>query len=375
MPYQFILEDLAGTARSELAGATAKQFTRAILSMSTANVTVPLWHEQADFMLEGDALLKVVDVQRSSRTNVFHGRLVAAEEVGDASGGSVKATFADGFWTLLRRLCGRSPAGYTMGTALAPVAATAIISDIVDTANAESPTGLRLGSVTPSPATVYTGPHYYRPRGEVIAQLSAVLDGPDWRVDPIDAVASSDPARCTYGELVLAPALATVRLDKAFEYGDGKLNVRSYQRGVSLDGTANRVYHLPTGFPDQTTQAVLTSNDASSQAKRGLLESVVAADITPDQMRQALLDHHIAIRRNARQTITFQPVNDLSTDRLPRLRTDYDVGDIVPFRASVRRGQVLDKRIDVLARIYQVQVDVDPQSGAGQPSLTITPTS
>ena len=61
MAYQFILEDLSGRALSDLPGATGKSFARAILSMSTASVTVPIWHEQADFLLGGDALLHVSD--------------------------------------------------------------------------------------------------------------------------------------------------------------------------------------------------------------------------------------------------------------------------------------------------------------------------
>lgn len=379
MPYTFILEDLAGNGRSELAGAYGKRFTRAILTMGTGGFTLPLWHEEADFVLAGDALLKVVDVNEltGTRANVFHGRLVTAEEVANAEGGSVQATFADGFWPLLRRLCGRSTTGYSNGTALAPVTAAATISDVINTANAESPLGVRLGTVVAGLANTYTGPVYFKPIGELVAELAAVLDGPDWRVEPIDAVASTNPSLAYYGELTVQPVIGTTHLEQPFEYGDGRLNVKSYKRTVSLEGSANRLFNLPAGFPDQATAGVLSSSDAASQSLRGLLEAVVTGELTVDLLRQALLDHHLAVRKGARQVITFDPVNDLSGERLPRLRVDYDVGDVVPFRASVARLDAtgvleLDKRIDVLTRIYQVAVEVD-ERGVGQPTLTVTP--
>lgn len=379
MPYTFLLEDLAGNQVSELPGATSKQFTRALCSMSTAGVVVPLWHEFADFMLQGDALLKVVDINEDtgSRVTCFHGRLVTAEEVAEAGKEQVSATFADGFWELLRRLCGKSTTGYIGGTPLAPILATQVFTDLFAAAEAEAPLGIRLGSVTPTTvANVATGPHFYAKIGEVLAQIAAVLGGPDWRVDPIDKVATSNPSISRYCEMIVAPVIGQTRLDQPFEYGTGRLNVRSYRRGVSNEGTATRLFNLPDQFPEGAG-AVVSASDATAQARRGLLEDVVAAALTVNQMRQALVDLHLSVRKGARQTITFQPVNDLSGERLPRLRTDYDVGDFLPFRAAIERSEddevVFDRRIDSIVRVYQVAVQVDPESGADQPTLTVSP--
>lgn len=376
MAYQFILEDLAGRQRSDLPGATGKQFARAILGMSTASVTVPLWHEQADFLLDGDALLRVSDTSVTPHLDVYRGTLVTAEEKAGDGKGSVKASFADGFWTLTRRLCGKSTTGFSQGTAGAPVAATAIIAALVNATAAESPAGIRMGSVSASPATAYTGPHFYKKVGELIAELSAVLDGPDWRVDPIATTSTTNPALCDYCELVVAPDLGTYRSEQPFEYGDGRLNVKSYSRVVSKESVANAVYNVPSGFPDGAGGPVMTASSPSSQAARGLLEDVVATDLTVDQLRKKLVELHIAVRANPRQTIEFEPVNDLSGERLPKLRVDYDVGDVVPFRAAVRQpgGTIgkLDKRLDILGRIFQVEVTVD-EEGVGQPKFTISP--
>lgn len=377
MAYQFILEDLSGRALSDLPGATGKSFARAILGMSTASVTVPIWHEQADFLLGGDALLRVTDTGVYPHLDVLRARLITAEENAGDGKDTIKASFADGFWTLMKRLCGKSATGFSQGTASSMVAASAIIQSIVAATIAEGPAGIRLGSITASPATAYTGPHFYKKIGELIAELSAVLDGPDWRVDPIATAATSNPALCDYCELVVAPSLGSYLPDHPFEFGDGRLNVKSYNRVVSNEGVGNSFYSLPTGFPD-TAGAVVTATDASSIAARGLLEDVVPTDLTVDTLRQQLVNLHIAIRANPRQAFTFKPVNDLSGERLPRLRADYDVGDVIPFRAAFRRAGgaygVLDKRVDILARIFQVEVTVD-EEGVGQPEFTISPST
>lgn len=175
-----------------------------------------------------------------------------------------------------------------------------------------------------------------------------------------------------YGELAVAPVIGTTRPDAVFEYGDGLLNVSEYRRGVSLEGSINRGYHLPPGFPDNAVQSVLTQQDAPSQAARGLLEDVVAGDLSVDELRTRLLAHHISVRKGPRQTITFTPVVDRA-GRVPRYGVDYVTGDVVPFRASVRKGRTLNKRIDALVRIYQTEVTVDD---LGNPTynLTVTPT-
>lgn len=373
MAYTFILEDLSGRALSELPGATAKEFTRVLNGIGTAQVTVPLWHDQADSLLSGDALLKVVDVVGSQRMNVYHGRMVTAEEVADENGGTIAATFADGLWMLMHRLLGRGAAGISRGTALSPVAATSIVTDFVNACNVEVPTGLQLGTITATPANTYTGPHYFTPAGQLIAQLCGVLDGPDFRVEPIDAVASTNPALCYFTELTVAPAIGQTRLDQPFEYGDGRLNVKSYNRAVSVEGIANRVFSLPPGFPDPAGGGnIVSQQDAASQSARGLFDAMVSTDLIADALRQQLVDHHIAVRKTPRQTITFQPVNDLAGDRVPRLRFDYDVGDVMPFRASVKRSGVLYKRIEVLSRVFQAKVTVD-EKGIGTTELTVVP--
>lgn len=374
MAWHYVLEDLAGVARGELAGATDKTVTPLpVNTLATAGFKVPLDHPDADFLLGGDALLAVYesDVPGYSDQQLrAHLRLVTAEEVADESGkAGVATTWADGLWVLLRRLAGKSKLGYNRGTALAPVDRGTIIADLVNATNAESPSGTVMGNVQAS-STTYAQGWYYRKVAECIAELSATLDGPDYQVRPTPYT-NPGAVGGSYGALDVYTALGATRLDTAFEYGDGLLNVKSYQRAVSMDTTANRVFHLPAGFPD-TTAAVLSAQDAASIAARGLLEDIVAADLSVDDLRTKLLAHHIAVRKGPRQVITFEPVRDLG-GRVPRFGVDWLPGDVVPFRASyLARDGRLVKRIDALVRIYAATFAVD-DVGVATPTLTVTP--
>lgn len=370
MAWVYQISDLAGNEVSEVPGAYGKTCVpQPVNTLGTAGLTVPLGHADADFLLAGDALLKVYETDIPGRVEPllhFHGRLVTAEESAEGTvKDGVACTFADPFWVLLRRLCGKSRAGYSRGTALDKRDRGEIITDLVSTTNSESVSGLRMGNVTASSSTFVSG-WYFQKIAEKIAELSATLDGPDFKVRPIEYAGGY------YGELDVAAVLGAVKLDQAFEYGDGLLNVKSYKRAVSNDGAANKVYNLPPGFPDNVTQSILSDSDAGSIAARGLLEDVVAADLSVDDLRQKLLSHHIAVRRKPRQVITFEPVNDLG-GRIPRFGVDYVNGDVVPFRATFWTPAGPVKRVDALFRIYQTAFSVD-ENGVASPTLTVTPT-
>jgi hypothetical protein len=375
--YAFVLTTLAGTQVSELPLATSKRVTVAGKGQGVSSFVVRAGAD-ADFLLEGDALVRIYDVDdlTGTRTLIGHHRLISAEEVADGSGTSVAAAFADPLWVLIRRLVGKTAGGYSRGTSLAPVDRGTILSELLAATNADSPSGVTLGSLTASSSTYVAG-WYFKPFAEALAELGATLDGPEWRIRPIEFVPpgpGTDEKMGYYGALDLGPALSQIRPDAVFEYGDGPLNVRAYRRAVSLEGSANRLFSLPAGFPDAAVGSILQVEDTPSRNARGLLEAVVPADVVADELRLALLDSHIGIRKGARRTITFEPVRDLTGRRVPKLGRDFNVGDIVPFRASaVNTSGVLVKRINALVRIYSYTVEVD-QAGAGTPTLTVTPT-
>lgn len=366
MGWRFVLTDLQGQAVSELPGISGKTFAKPIGSTATASFTVPLDRDEADALIECDTLLRVYEDTPSGPYLHGHLRQITGEEAVAANSGSVAATFADPSWVLSRRLCGKSTTGYTMGTAVAPVDRGTIIADLLAGTNAESATGVVLGDTTPSSSTYVEG-WAYKPVLEAIAELAATLDGPDWRIRPVEFVPTSGQG--TIGVLDVKASIGQLRPDTIFEFGDGQYNVQSYTRSVTLDGTANRVFHLPA---DPATQTVLSRENGTSIAYRGLLEAVVSADLAPDQLRIALLEHHIAVRSGPKQTITFQPGSSLQN--VPRLGAEdgYDVGDIVTFRASSQRKTGLQKRLNGLFRIYQASVSVN-ELGVATTSLTVVP--
>lgn len=376
MPYRFVITNLSGAEQGEAAGgSSAKRIDIPVCGMATSKLTLRADDELADFLLEGDALLKVYEHEEDGSAQILigHHRLVTAEE--DASDGrhTVAATFADPTWILFRRMVGKStnagaPLAYSDGTALATVDRTTLITNLLGVTNTESPTGIVAYNPVLTGASTYIEGWYFKRVAEGIAELGAALDGPDWRISPVEYGTNGAGV---YGHLIVKPTIGQSRAGAAFEYGDGRLNVRGFKRAVSLEGTANRIWSLPAGFPAAPSGNVMQWNDSASQTARGLLEDVLPSDVTPDALRAGLMYAHLAARKKARQVITFDVIRDLD-DRVPRLGVDFDVGDTVPFRASIQRNGALIKRINITSRIYGYGVSVD-DTGHGIPALTTIP--
>lgn len=368
MRYPFVVANLAGVEQGEIVKTVnqSKQFVPAPLStMGTAGFTVRQDHELADFLLDGDALLKVYQEDAripTGRRLALVARLVTAEEDVASGRASVGTTWADPWWVLMRRLIGKTPLGYSKGTVGAPVDPSAIASDVITLANVEAPSGVVVGDLTNTAPTFVSG-WFYKPAAEAISQLAAAALGPMWRIRP------QEPQAGVYGLLDFG-AFGAMRADAAFEFGDGLLNVKSYKRAVSNEGLANRVFHLPPGYPTQSVGEVLSDQDAASIAARGLLEAVVSADISVDDLRRKLLGYHLAVRKISKHTITFQPVGDASK-ALPIYGVDFDNGDLLPFRAWARKKAQSYLRVDATVRLYQTQISVS-DAGTGTPSFTVT---
>lgn len=366
MRYPFVVAGLNGVEENEIGGTVGKdggkQFALPLASMATAGFTVRDDHDLADFLLQGDALLKVYQedarIPGGGRRLAAALRLITASEDVSDDNGSVATAWADPYWVLMRRLIGKSPLGYSKGSVVAMVDPSEIASDVLAQANAEEPSGVAIGNLSAT-APTYVNGWAYKPAGWAIAQLASAALGPTWRIRP------QEPQAGVYGLLDFGN-IGTFPQEAAFEYGDGLLNVRGYKRAVSLEGMANRVFHLPSGFPTQASGEVLTDQDAAAIAARELLEAVVEQDLAVDDLRRKLLGFHLAVRKAAKQTITFDPVRDVSK-ALPIFGVDFDLGDVVPFRAW-RHGRL---RIDATVRVYQASFQVTA-AGSATPSLTVT---
>ena len=392
MGWQFVVTDRQGNALGELQNASGRSLRFALNRLKTFAFTVTVDNPMSQHLVQGDqTLVKAYEDSTGSRTLRLNGPVVTFEKARSAQAGTLAVTVADAGWRLGHRLIGKHPAGATFGTPVALIDRGEIAGQILDavnngnttTAHADSgDTGVRRGTITASSQT-FAGPWRYKPANEAISELSAPLDGYDWEIAPTEP--TPDAIGLQIGALNIAAAFGSVKPDAVWEFGTGRHNVAEFRDVGDSGSLANRAHNLPPGFPDNATQQVVTASDQPSIDARGLHETVVAGDLQVDALRQNLVDEHVRIRRFPRRVITFTPISenpDASPGerRVPRLWSDYGIGDVVPFRAVERfevraaDGAITDyqqvKTVDALFRVYAVEVQLD-NNGVVTPTLTL----
>lgn len=348
MPWEFVVTNASGVALGTLDKSAYDRSVRIPINASrTCSYRVRHDHPLADALLTApDVLTKVYDDDKRLH---FVGPVVTAEETSGSPGGaSIAVTCADAGWRLGKRLIGKADAGFVMGSALLPVSLGSIGKAIVDAVNADGESGVEVGDWATTGQGFAAG-WLWKPALEAIGELSGTLDGFDWLIEPIE------PAAGKFGRIHFYDALGQFRPTAVFEYGTGKHNVGSYKRAVNADAIANRVYAVP---PSGAEGVVQVAENAPSIAQHGVYEDVASNDLAPDAMRLQLAQEHVEVRRNGRQTIEFTPTALGGPDE----GTDFEVGDIVTFRAKV--GD--EPRIDALFRIFSIQYDIDAEGLAAR---------
>lgn len=385
MGYAFVATDRAGVPLGELLQANPRSLRFAIGNIDSFTWEIDVDHPLATALSDtGRTLIKVYDdVIPNTKTLRLHGPVATREKNRNTTGGRIALTAASPMWRLARRLVGKSIAGLSIGTALATVDRGTMLTQVLTELNTAGDTGLRMGTVTASSKT-YGGPWRYKKASEVVTELTATLDGPDWRVRPIEA--TPDGYGLALGLLDVAPFIGTVQPNCVWEFGTGRRNVADWRDVGDAGALANDIYELPGGFPDTAgSSAVLRSTSSSSITDYGLNEEAMSSGIESDALRQRLIDEHVAIRRVPRRVITFTPIAEsddvpLEERRLPRLFVDYSPGDVVIFRAverfSVRDvdGTVLGYRevrtVNAYFRIYAVTLNFN-DAGVATPTVTL----
>jgi hypothetical protein len=155
-------------------------------------------------------------------------------------------------------------------------------------------------------------------------------------------------------------AIGTSKPEVVFEYGGNKA-IRSYRRVLSREGLLNQAVSLSQNFPTDADTRVVT--DEVSILARGLFEEVITSDIGDASLREALAAAHVAVRKDPRQIVTFEP-----SQTAPVFGTDYIVGDTVTARATAL-GTV---RFNGLFRVYGVEISID-ENGRETISPTLVP--
>lgn len=399
MAWSFVITDRTGNALGELRDADSRSLRFPLNKTPTFSFTVQSDNPFASLFLTDDkVLIKAYDDSTGAKTLRFLGPVIGHDKTRNSGAGTISVTAAGAQWRLgtggqSGRYIGKSNTGATFGTtALSTLDRGEIMGRIIDALNAgestnifttAGDTGIRRGTITASSQT-YVSDWRYKLALEALADLSGTLDGPDWQVRPVEP--TTDATGLQIGALDVSPAFGSLNQNVAFVFGAPPFNVAEWHDVGDSSSLANFAISLPPGFPDNATAAPITASDAASIADRGLYETVVAADLQTDGLRTTLVQEHVRVRKIPKRVIAFTPVAESSSvpieeRRVPRLFTDYIVGDVVLFRA-VERMPITDPvtglvvatqevpTVDLLMRVFVAQIDLD-NAGVATTSLAL----
>jgi hypothetical protein len=393
--WRTVLTDHDGTAFGELTQATDRRLKFGINRIPTVTFTARVEDPLAPYLIRDDLTLvkAYLCLPGAAPALKFCGPITNHDKARSTGGGSIAVVAAGPAWRLGMRLIGKSDSGCTL-TPFADHGQADLARTIIDAVNngdttgrwgagiiwaSPGDTGIRVGDVTFAGTAHPVGPWYYKPALQAITEMAGVLDGFEWRVNPTEPTV--DGTGVQIGQAEFADAFGATRPDAVFEFGAGRANIAEYHELGDANTLCNDAINLPSGFPGSATQPVIWANNAPSIAARGRYESVITADITVDAFRQALVDEHVALRGAPRVTYTVTPVPDLGDGTVPRYGIDYDVGDVLPFRATETfpvlgvatdaiTGYSQVRTIDALFRLYQAELALDDR-GVATPTLTI----
>lgn len=375
MAWSFVLTDLFGNQLGELNNANTRKVDLPHLGVPSASCVIPIDHPLATTVSDSDTLLKCyrIDGPTGARSLAFHGPVVTVEENGAEGVQTMAITAAGPYWRLSRRII---PGSKTLTSIAYPsqdlgLTATQILADC----NAADFTGIVAGTVTPSITGGYKVPAL-KVASEAIAELASGLSSFEFRVDPSEATPYANPRNWPrIGVFTAAPLLGVNRPDAIFEYGTPRANVASYTKTTDRTTLVNNAIISVSGWPDGVDKNpdgslmydLIQRGSPASHIAHGLFEEVVPDNgVLDNELRAAIADYHLAVRKNPKQTITITP----AVNARPAPFIDYLVGDNVRFRA-VASGTI---RFDVTLRIWGVTFDID-SNGNENVTLSLTQTS
>ena len=391
--WSFVLTDRQGNSLGELRNATGRSIRFPLNRTPTFNFAIQADNPFATSLVNLDKILvKAYDDSTGSKTLRFYGPVVGRDKTRNASGGVIPISAAGAQWRLDRRLIGQNIVGATFGTtSLSLLDRGEIMGRTIDALNAgestniwtvAGDTGIRRGTITASSSTYVTDQRYVA-AGTFLAGLSASLDGPDWQIRPTEPV--TDAQGVQIGLLDVSAAIGTSQPNVAFEYGTGQRNVAEWKDTGDATGLCNRAINIPSGWPDTATQQPLVWSDAAAIADRGLYEAAIPGELQSDDLRLKLIQENVRVRKVPKRIIAFTPVAEDSSApieqrRVPRPFADYNVGDVVRFRAIERfpvtdtLGTVLtyseSPTVDLLLRVFAIQIDLD-DNGVAQTTVAL----
>lgn len=196
------------------------------------------------------------------------------------------------------------------------------------------------------------------------AQADPTPQSFDFEIAPIEPtadVAGYPGTLPVIGTMNISYQIGTSKPEVIFEYGSGNRSSKGYKRIIDRNGLVNIAYVLPEGFEGGVTTAgeLALASDQIAIDARGTFEEVVPADFGDSQLRQALAESHVNVRKIPRHVITFEPSENANV-----FGTDFIVGDFVTGRATVMVNGVKTTRFNALFRVYGVEISVNDEGKA-----------
>jgi len=342
--WRFELADLTGTALGDLTQARDRKITQQLVKPTTIEFTLDTFHPEVyDLLYNQHVYIKAYRENQLITTC----ETTALQVIGQGEERSIRVVATEAPWVMLmKRLIGKSTAGITMEDMDRSTMAQVIVFFV----NLEATSKVEVGSVMSAGSTA-TATFTYKRAMEAITELGAPLNGFDWWFTP------TEPSTGTVGRLNIAPIRGGYRPNAVFEYGTGRANAREYEWRIALGDRISRAYSLPPSYPKNSGLVVASSVDTATELNIGRREDLIESDLgdAAGDLRQALTDEAVSIRKNPKNVFLIQPAPNDDTGRVPQYLLDYDVGDII-------EGRVQDQDIlmlDALVRVYGVEVELD----------------
>jgi hypothetical protein len=353
--WTYVLTELNGNEIGEVNDATARSLGLGLNRISTSSFTIRADNAMMSAVFNDDTLLKVYQ----DKTLRFHGPVTSTELSADGeTAETVRVNAASPAWKLARRLLGLSSAGKTYTGDKAKTARKMINELNTDTATypTNPETGIRLnaeGTYSAGSGEYVAGP--YAAALSCINDLAHTLNGFDWYVYPEEYNSGK------LGYFEAQQVFGSTKPHVIFEYGTGQKNIKTMNYVRDIADLSNKAFHLPG---DMEKEGVLSAFNEASALHRGRFEAVADAfGITVTSLREAWLSEFIRVKSNPRFVVSMSSDIDDGSGRVPRLGTDYWLGDFVTARAAFSGATLFSGKV----RVYGVDVDIDE---AGEASVT-----
>lgn len=209
----------------------------------------------------------------------------------------------------------------------------AIIFDLLDRANIDSPTRITKGNIYGSPLQRNLTLQRFQVVGEEIQTLVNVEAGVDWRIDPVTRQMDLYGLGASTSPLISSGYGVDRGQGCLFSYPGNCISVTRSRDATRLQNRVEAIGQYSVG----------RSDDLASQAQYDLHEAQDSlSEVVDPNILTAYAVAETTVLSQPWTIITFTPrglkVSDATTPGVPRPFDDYDLGDIV--YAYVNRGRI-----------------------------------